>query len=90
MVGTEYMLPELCRRAIASGVPQPWARGAVSPAVARHLTELAEKLGGWARLGKGGTGYLPFNPFPTPARFVEELDFWKRRSQDQAPRGGLA
>ncbi len=89
MVGTEHMLPALCRRAIESGEAQPWARGEVTPAVAMHLTELAEKLGGWVRLDKGGTGYRPFNPFPTPERFVEELDFWKRRSQQQAPPGGL-
>ncbi len=80
MVGTEYMVPELCRRAAATGEPQPWARGEVAPAVARHLTELAGKLGGWARLEEGGTGYLPFDPFPTPGRFLEELDFWKRKA----------
>ena len=80
MVGTEYMVPELCRRAAESGVPQPWARGKVTPAVARHLGELAGKLGGWARLDEGGTGYLLFDPFPTPERFVEELDFWLRKA----------
>jgi hypothetical protein len=88
MVGTEYMVPELCRRAVESGEAQPWGRGAVTPAVARHLSELAEKLGGWARLDKAGTGYLPFAPFPTPDRFSDELDFWKRRSQDRALPGG--
>lgn len=82
MVGTEYMVPELCRRALESGEAQPWARGTVTPAVARHLSELADKLGGWARLDEAGTGYQPFDPFPTPDRFLEELDFWKRRSQD--------
>ena len=90
MVGTEYMLPELCRRAIESDEPQPWARGTVTPAVARHLSELADELGGWVRRGKGGTGYLLFNPFPTPERFVEELDFWKRRAQEQALPGSLS
>lgn len=79
MVGTEYMVPELCLRAVETGEPQPWARGEVTPAVARHLTELAGKLGGWARLEGDGSGYLPFDPFPTPARFLEELDFWKRK-----------
>ena len=80
--GTEYMVPELCRRALEAGAAQPWAQGEVTLGVARRLQELAEQLGHWARPDGKGSGYLAFDPFPVPPRYAQELDFWK------ANRGG--
>ncbi len=77
--GTEYMVPELCRRALQTGEVQSWASGEITPAMARHLNALAERLGNWANLSEDATGYVAFDPFPTPDEHLQELDFWKRK-----------
>jgi hypothetical protein len=77
--GTEYLVPELCRRAREAGTAQPWSQGAVTPEVARGLTILANEIGSWAILSDDASGYLPFDPFPTPPEHLSELDFWRRK-----------
>jgi len=77
--GTEYLVPALCRRALETGQAQPWARGEVTPAMAQSLDALAKELGHWANLKGGGSGYVPFDPFPTPAEHLAELAFWKKK-----------
>ena len=64
--GTEYVVPELCRRAAESGRPQWWGPDVVTPERARGLVHLAEQLGHWADLDEAGVGYVPFRPFPIP------------------------
>jgi hypothetical protein len=72
--GTEYSVPELCRRAIATGQTQYWGHGQVTPAQARGLTFLAEQIGAWADLDEPGDGYVPHDPFPIPQQYVEAID----------------
>jgi len=74
MAGTEYVIPELCRRAAATGESQPWGDGAVTPAHAEALLPLAARLGCWADLDEAGIGYVPFQPFPTPPKYLEEIE----------------
>lgn len=72
--GTEYLVPELCRRALASGHSQPWGHGAVTPALARILYDMAEQLGHWVDTDEMSVGYVPFNPFPIPTEYIAALD----------------
>ncbi len=72
--GTEYIVPELCRRALDSGQPERWGRWEVTPETARGLTHLAGELGCWATLNDSGTGYVPHQPFPVPAVYLAALD----------------
>ncbi len=77
--GTEYLVPALCRRVLETGQPQPWARGEVTLAMAQSLSALADELGHWAKLNDNATGYVPFDPFPTPPEHMAELAFWKQK-----------
>lgn len=72
--GTEYFVPELCRRANATGQTQHWGRGEVTPELALGLMALAEQIGSWADLNDDATGYVPFQPFPIPPHYREEID----------------
>jgi hypothetical protein len=83
--GTEYFVPELCRRAIATGNPQPWGHGVVTPEHATKLRTLADQLGHWADLDQPGVGYVPFQPFPVPTEYLasldRELEYKRQRSE---------
>ena len=72
--GTEHFVPELCRRALATGQTQHWGHGEVTPDQARGLSALAELVGSWADLDEAGVGYVPFQPFPIPPQYIESLD----------------
>jgi hypothetical protein len=72
--GAEYCVPELCRRALASGEPQFWGHGEVTPDQARGLMALAEIVGSWANLDEAMTGYVPFQPFPVPELYVQGIE----------------
>lgn len=73
LAGTEYLVPELCRRSAASGSAQPWGRGEVTPGEALQLLELAACLGTWADLGDHQE-FIPHQPFPVPPEHAEALD----------------
>ncbi len=83
--GTEYFVPELCRRAAASDRPQPWGHGVVTPAVARELLALAARVGAWADLHPHEDRYVPHHPFPVPPEYTavldRELEFERARSR---------
>ena len=72
--GTEYLVPELCRRAIESGRTQYWGHGEVTPELARELVAVAERAGCWADTDQYSVGYDPFQPFPIPPQFVEAIE----------------
>jgi hypothetical protein len=72
--GTEYYVPELCRRAIRAQQPQPWSRAIITPGRAQELLEIVRTLGHWVKLNDEGTGYEPFDPFPTPLEYRLELN----------------
>jgi len=72
--GTEYYVPELCRRAAETGRPQRWGPGTITPVQALGLVYLAEQLGHWADLDDAGVGYVPRQPFPIPAEIRAALD----------------
>jgi hypothetical protein len=74
LTGAEYLVPELCRRAISSGRAIYWGHGCVTPESARELIALAERAGSWAALDEPGIGFVPFRPFPIPARYVELIE----------------
>ena len=48
--GLEDYLPELCRRAVETGVPQKFGVGYVTPLRARGLCFVAELIGSWANI----------------------------------------
>jgi hypothetical protein len=79
--GTQYAVPELCRRAIATGETQHWGHGEVTLVKARGLVALAELVGSWADLDQIGAGYVPFQPFPLPPEYLEGLDQERRGSR---------
>ncbi len=63
--GTEYMVPELCRRAIEMGLTQHWGHGEVTLEQARQLWGLAERIEGWAENDLDCIGYVLFlQPIP--------------------------
>jgi hypothetical protein len=72
--GTEYSVPELCRRALTSALSQPWGHGVVTPALARTLCDIAEQLGHWVDTDEASVGYVPFSPFPIPPEHIAALD----------------
>jgi hypothetical protein len=72
--GTEYFVPELCYRAVRTGQTQPWGHGQVTPDQARGLMALADQIGSWADMDAAGVGYVPFQPFPLPQQYLDELD----------------
>lgn len=73
LAGTEYCVPELCRRAVATGEPQPWGHGVITPDQAAELAALAGQLGHWATLDDDGTGYMRHDPFPIPEKYAAAL-----------------
>lgn len=75
MSGSEDEIPELCRRALATGVVQHWGHGSVTPEVARRLTELAERAGAWANLHPQDDTFVPYRPpNPVPRDIAAALD----------------
>lgn len=72
--GTEYFVPELCRRALTTRQTQHWGRWEVTPELARGLQALADQVGSWANLDADATGYIPFQPFPIPAVYLESIE----------------
>jgi hypothetical protein len=72
--GTEYDVPELCRRAVESDVPQRWGGDVITPERARGLLYLAEQIGSWADLDEAGVAYVPHQPFPVPPETLAALD----------------
>lgn len=66
LVGTEYIVPELCRRAMATGEVQHWGHGEVTPERASGLMKLASLIGGWVDYDLNSGGYKLFEPFPIP------------------------
>lgn len=83
--GTEYLVPELCRRAVERDEPQPWGQGEVAPALAKALAVLAGELRHWANLDARGAGYVAFDPFPVPQACVDDLDHWLVRRDRRGP-----
>jgi hypothetical protein len=71
---TEYLVPELCRRAVQSGTPVAWGHGVVTPERAAEMIALADRIGSWADLDEPGIGYVPFHPFPMPSEYVAAID----------------
>jgi hypothetical protein len=78
--GTEYYIPELCRRAVETGRTQYWGHGAVTPQQARELMALAERAGCWADTDYYSVGYDPFQPFPIPPQYVDDIE-WEQSSE---------
>jgi hypothetical protein len=83
--GTEYLVPELCRRAVLTGTPQFWGHGEVTPAQAQELIALAERAGCWADTDYLSVGYDPFQPFPIPPEYVEAIEREQRFVQSRRP-----
>ena len=72
--GTEYLVPELCRRAVESCQSQKWGLSEVSLSKARELLSLAEKAGCWADTDYYSIAYEPFHPFPIPPEYIESIE----------------
>lgn len=81
--GSEYIIPALCIKAVKMGTPRPWAQGEVSPEMASLLIAISDKIGCWVTLNESANGYIKFNPFPTPAKYCEEITHWKNRSNSK-------
>lgn len=77
--GSEYIIPALCIKAEKIGTPRPWAQGELTPEMASLLLALAKKIGSWVNLNEDSNGYIAFNPFPTPEKHLEEIQFWKNK-----------
>lgn len=72
--GTEFLVPELCRRAATTGESQSWGHGSVTKEQAEKILEIVERAGCWADLDEPGVGYEPFDPFPIPPEYLAALD----------------
>ncbi|HEV8068669.1 MAG TPA: hypothetical protein VGP76_13105 [Planctomycetaceae bacterium] len=72
--GTEFTVPELCRRAAESGKTQFWGHGRIDPSQARQLAAIANQIGSWVNTDDASTGYVPFQPFPIPLEYVEAIE----------------
>ncbi|KAF0244566.1 MAG: hypothetical protein FD180_2384 [Planctomycetota bacterium] len=72
--GTEYMVPELCRRALSADCSMFWGHGKITVEQAKELTMLAEQLRSWADTDEESIGYNPFQPFPIPPEFLAAID----------------
>lgn len=72
--GTEHIVPELCRRALASRQTSCWGRWEVTLERARGLQALADHIGSWANLDNDATGYIAFQPFPIPSEYLESIE----------------
>ncbi|MBL8020719.1 MAG: hypothetical protein JNM27_13695 [Leptospirales bacterium] len=70
--GTEYFVPELCRRAIAERQIQYWGLSLVSPDLGRRLFQIADLAGSWVDY-ENPDRFVPFNPFPIPQEYLEEM-----------------
>ncbi len=88
--GTEYFVPELCRRAIRTGRSFYWGHGEVSPERARELVALAEQVGSWADLDEPGVGFVLYQPFPIPVEYVEAVEREQSSRYAQSRRAGPA
>ena len=89
MSGSEDAIPELCRRALATGLAQHWGHGVVTPEVARMLTTLAERAGAWADLHPQDDMYIPYRPTaPVPPAMASALDREQAWGRRRAGRGG--
>ena len=64
--GWEYLLPELCRRALELQQTQIWGRCELSVETASTLSFMAERIGFWANADPDGPGYVAHSPFPIP------------------------
>ncbi|HET6250555.1 MAG TPA: hypothetical protein VFE47_22905 [Tepidisphaeraceae bacterium] len=73
LTGAEYLIPELCRRAIASGLPQPWGDDELTLSEAEAITQLSMDSGAWANLDLDSDEYVPIDPFPIPREYLEEI-----------------
>ena len=73
--GTEYLVPELCRRALATGQMQFWGHGEVTPERARGLLLLANAAGSWADMDDDAVVYVPFDPFPIQPEYAEAIEW---------------
>ncbi len=71
---TEQYVPELCRRAVVTGVPQKWGQGIITPERACGLRYLAETIGSWVDPSPAYDGYVPYQPFPIPAAVLSAID----------------
>lgn len=85
--GTEYMVPDLCRRAVELGKTQFWGHGEVTPEQAKELNSLAERAGCWADTDYYSVGYDPFQPFPIPQEYVEAIEREQSARFAKSPRG---
>jgi hypothetical protein len=85
--GTEYLVPELCRRAVETGQTQYWGHGEVTPELARQLFALAERAGCWADTDYYSVGYDAFQPFPIPREYVEAVALAQSSQYAQSRRG---
>jgi hypothetical protein len=72
--GTEYLVPELCRRVVQTGQAVVWGHGVITPERAAELIALADQIGSWADLDEPGVGYVPFHPFPVPEEYVAAIE----------------
>lgn len=70
---SEYVVPELCRRALQDMEAQPWGCGEVTPERAARLVALAAELGHWVSYDFRSQKFQPFNPFPVPELFLSSL-----------------
>ena len=88
MSGSEDVIPELCRRALATGVSQHWGFGEVTPETARRLTDLADRAGAWADLHPQDDTYVPYQPRnpvpPEMAAALDHLQTWDPRRPGRA------
>jgi hypothetical protein len=84
MRGTEYLVPELCRRAVEFNRVQHWGHGEVTPELARELWALAERAGCWAVEDDASVAYDPFQPFPIPPEYIEGVERDQTARQRQA------
>jgi hypothetical protein len=89
MGGSEDVIPELCRRALATGVPQHWGHGEVTPEIAQMLTTFAERAGAWADLHPQDDTYVPYQPRnPVPPEVAAALDRAQAQNSRRPGRAG--
>ena len=74
LYGTEYFVPELCKRACKTNLDQPWGHGSVSPSLAKKLIQLSNELDSWVDINEKGSAYIKFNPYPIPKKYKVNLD----------------
>jgi len=81
IAGAEYMVPALCVRADKLSRPQRWAHGEVGHGSARVLLAIAARLGHWVNLDEAAATYVPFEPWPTPQKYTDEMARWRKHSR---------